>query len=369
MRPQVKQAWSHFNRWRKRHWPLRALILLIFLAYLALSAPMLPRLVRHATDAILANSEPRVTHAICESHKANAVRRLRNALVAKLDKDDDGALNDSERQAAIALGLDPDQLFAIPFYYDLDEILAAAHRANLVPPSYTGRTIRVEALRLARIETEAIMTPEREKIDALLAWYRVPNYLEWATWRYGLAKFGEFIEYGAFGLIGNPWHWVPFLFTVYLIVLVAGLFFGRWHILTAVIVAILVWLAGLAASRVLLMHSLRYYYYSSWGAWSASLGDLLFILTAAICGARRAARCAEKEKAIKIGRFTLGAVLVCWGLVASIAERFWYAYPISSRYLMSGEVRSELNVLILLAGIGCLTIRSFVAWVRVPSKA
>jgi len=357
----VKQAWSHFNRWRKRHWLLRVLILLIFLAHWAISAPMLPRLVGYATDAILADSEPRVTHAIHRSHKANAVRRLRRVLVAKLDKDDDGTLDDSEREAAAALGLDPDQLRAKPFSYDLDEIVAAAHRADLVPPSYTGRTIRVEALRLARIETETIMAREREKIDALLVWYRVPNYLEWATWKNGIEVLSSYYWYP----FGHPLYWIPAFLFLFLTPIVAQVFFDRKKVCLGITFLLLV-LTAVALDRYRIWSGLDIHFSWIWngldfqfnGYSLEALGQLLVVIALVVSGIRSGRRYERSMEATSCLLVCWGSVLFVWGLVPYL---FWS--KLDGAIL---GINFSTTTLLLLASFGVLAIVTGIAITRSP---
>jgi hypothetical protein len=356
----ARTVWSAFNRWRKRHWPFRVIMLLILFAVWLVDAPILPRLVRNAIDSILAASEPAMMDAIYRSNKVNAARRLRNALVAKLDKDEDGVFNDSERERAVALGLAPDQLFAKPFRYDLSEIVAAAQRSDLVPPSYTARVIRKAAWRAAQAETEEIMTPEREEIDSMLVWYRVPNYLEWATWKRGAVRLYEGVRFYWLYLLGNPVHWIPFLVSVYLLGLIVSLSFPHKVVVCATGILSL---AGLAIVVVVTARGPadNYGFVNRSWLWMAPAGYLLLILAVLLAGSRAVRRRKLGRRAARRLVILLGALLLCWGGITSFLPfRFVIEsdsvtlYCQSTSYLMG--IKIPLGVRIAVAVSGAITL-------------
>ena len=301
----ARTVWSAFNRWRKRHWPLRVIILCLFLVHALVDGWPMSFAVNTACKAILAESEPAMTDAIYHSNKANAARRLRNALVAKLDKDEDGVFNDSEGERAVALGLDPDQLFAKPFRYDLSEIVAAAQRADLVPPSYTARAIRKEAWRAAQAESEEIMAPEREKIESFITWYRVADYLDWRTWE---RAFGLLLSeaYYPWWKLGDPVHLVPGLLAVFLAPAVAAQFVRRKYVA----------LGALAFWLVLAVVTIdRHVYWAFSSPYSVCLlGQLLLVGALLLSGVRSATRQARNPAAVRSLLVVFGATLICWGL-------------------------------------------------------
>jgi len=313
----LKQIWSAFNRWRRRHWVGRVVILLaIFIPYVVFSAPLLPRLVGHAIDAILADSEPRMANAIYRSNKANAVRRLRKALVAKIDKDENGILSESERQRAAALGLDPDQLSMNPFQANIEQVVGAAQHAGIVPTSYTARAVRKEAWDAAQAETKDIMVPQRQEINAMMVWYRRPNYLTWGAWENGITRFLQVLEWRFFYTLGNPSHWIPFFVSVYLLSLVACLLLWGNRALAASLLSLLIVLPVVLA-RMLQVPAERFEASSigfSWYEICRPAGYFLLILSAAICGARRGYSLRGKKGAKALSLLALGLVLVAWSV-------------------------------------------------------
>lgn len=307
-----------------------------------------------------------MTDAIYRSNKANAARRLRNALVAKIDKDEDGVLNDSERERAIALGLDPDQLFAKPFRYDLDEIVVAAQRAGLVSPSYTARAIRNEAWRAAQAETEEIMAPERDKTYSMIAWYRVPNYLEWATWQHGAKKLFVHVRYSLFFLIGNPSHWVPFFMCVYLAGLIVCLLLRGRRLLAAGLVSVAVFLGVMLITHLQWYRpaGLGFWPLENAGCWAFRVPYFLLILAAAISGVRRAGLLKKKWNALPFALLVLGLVLMAWGLAPGLKRTFYGYLLVPYPYVMGIKITLGARIGIVASGAVAFATGSSSAIIR-----
>lgn len=367
----LKHIWSAFNRWRKRHWLLRLIILCLLAVNAVPGASLLPMLVRIACDAILADSEPKMLDAIYRSNRANATRRLRAALTTKLDTDEDGVLSDAEQESAQNIGLDPIQLTLPPLRVELEQLIPAAQRAGQVPLSYTPRALKKEAWRAALVETEEIMGPERRQLEAMLAWWRRPNYGSLSTWRTALAAFYEYVVlWGPYGLLGNPFHWIPFFAMTYLAALIAALLLRGRRAAAAILTAVIIsgGINGLWAA--VLPHSIRIRDYWSGPFPINSLcitGDSLLILAAAIAGARRGARYSDRARPLHVSMLLLGAILLAWGILPTpgygLRRGFWYRCP----FLLNGEIFGSMKAWICATGIA-VVVAAVVLAVRHPCR-
>jgi hypothetical protein len=105
----------------------------LFLSNVLAGAWYMPFLAGADPDAILARAEPQMLNAIYRSNRAKATRRVQAAPTAKLDKDEDRVLVAAEDESPRAIRLDPEQPWAAPPQANLEQIAAAAQRANLIP--------------------------------------------------------------------------------------------------------------------------------------------------------------------------------------------------------------------------------------------
>ncbi len=344
----LKQIWVAFNRWRKRHWLLRVIILWLFAAHTLVDQWYIPWLVRIACESILADAEPRTLNAIYHSNRANATRRLQAALVAKLDTDGDGVLGDAEQESARDIDLDPIQLALAPLHVDLEALVLASQRARLVPLSYTPRAIKKDAWRAALVEAEEIMAPEREKIESFIAWYRVPEYAEWRTWKHGFSLLLSQTYY-PWCALGDPFHLVPGLLAIFLAPAVAVQFVRRKYV---VLGALAFWLVLV----VVTIHRHLYWVFSS--AYSACLlGQLLLVGALLLAGVRRAMRQGKDPASVCFLLFVFGAILICWGLGPAVRNAVHKPEIETSALLLIYFSSVTRVVLVVLGGVAiCLSV-------------
>jgi len=190
----VRRAWRGFNRWRRRYWPGRVLILLVIFSpmlYQHLSGNTMMRwLVDMGIHAIVSASEPGVTYSLDRYYEAQEADRLQRMLKQEFDRDDSGSLEGDEVKQARDVGLNPEQLRMRCIEADLSDLVAAARRAGLVHASVTAPRLKREALVRARGETRLVTEPYQQKIDRLLresvSW---PNYRKLKPWKYGANNF------------------------------------------------------------------------------------------------------------------------------------------------------------------------------------
>lgn len=186
----VRRAWRGFNRWRRKYWAGRVLILLVIFSpmlYQYLSGnTMMGWLVDMGIHAIVSASEPGVTYGLDRYYEAREADRLQRMLKREFDRDDSGSLEGDEVERARDMGLNPEQLRVKCIEADLSHLVAAARRAGLVHESITAPRLKREALVRARGETRLLTEPYQEKIDRRLrkavGW---PNYRELKTWEKG----------------------------------------------------------------------------------------------------------------------------------------------------------------------------------------
>lgn len=195
--PQVNrlaQVWRGFNRWRKKYWGVRILILCIIfgpdIVEYATHRVIIIDLVRIACDAILTVSEPRLVNSLARYHTVEETHRLRVLLWHEIDNDHNNLLDSSETSHALAIGLDPEQLSNSVVEADLGQLVKAAQRLELVPKAYSAQRVRRQAWYMAIGESQAMFESDRRKInDLLYSYYDWPDYAKWETWKRGALWF------------------------------------------------------------------------------------------------------------------------------------------------------------------------------------
>jgi len=189
-----RRAWRVFNRWRKRYWLFRALIVLALFTpvwiNLADGEPLVQDLVRMACRAIVVRSEPGVTYELTRYHRAREAHHLQKLLKAHLDRDGNGRLSEDEKQRASQLGLPLEELKKKCVNADLFHLVPAARRAGILGQSTTASQLMGYAIDTATAETEAHAAPYRKAIHRRLeAYLSPPDYGKWETWEGGPLNF------------------------------------------------------------------------------------------------------------------------------------------------------------------------------------
>lgn len=183
-----KKFWHRFNRWRKRWFWVRLILLLLFAAHIVNEAlfPLLPRLTRMAIEFIDGASEPTLVNALSRYRRIRFTRQLQMSLRAIADKNGDGVIDETERTRLEQWGLDATQLDNKSVHADLAQLIRASHRARLLPKSFTARDVRRDARFAAVAEVEQMKGTYRAEIDAMLKAWEIPDYRRWATWKRGI---------------------------------------------------------------------------------------------------------------------------------------------------------------------------------------
>jgi hypothetical protein len=349
----ARRLWVAFEGWRKRCWLSRVVLLCSLLGFSLYNAWYLPSLVRQACSAILADAEPKVADAIYRSQKVGEVRRLQAALVERFDGDGDGVLSDAELGQAAELGIATECLTAHPLRASLDGLVAAAHKVELLPSTRSARGIRHAAWCASQDEVEQIMAPERARIDSLTAWWRVPGYTSVSTWRTGLRIFYErIVLWGAYGVLGNPFHWIPFFVMTYLVAMIAVILLRGRRVAAALLTAAVVSGAINGLWAAVLPHSVRWYHYAE-GIDVRLLiaGDSLLILAVAIVGLRRGARSANRKRALHAAVVVLGLLFVAWGALPTPHPGLRLGRGFQCPFLLNGEVFPSMKVWMCVIGV------------------
>ena len=190
----VRRAWRGFNRWRRKYWLGRVLILLVIFSpmlYQHLSGnTMMGWLVDMGIHAIVSMSEPGMTYSLDRYYEAQEADRLQRMLKQEFDRDDSGSLEGDEVKRARDVGLNPEQLRKKCIEADLSHLVAAARRAGLIHASVTAPRLKREALVRARGETRLVTEPYRQKIDRRMREsVRWPDYRKLKTWTKGSVLF------------------------------------------------------------------------------------------------------------------------------------------------------------------------------------
>ncbi|MBN1919085.1 MAG: hypothetical protein JW889_14360 [Verrucomicrobia bacterium] len=281
------------------------------------------------------------------------MRRLQTALVARFDEDSDGVLGASELEHMAALGIGAEHLTSHRFDASLDELVAAAHTVEILPRPQSAHDIRRSAWRVAQANLEETMAPVRAEIESLSAWWAWPDYTATSTWKAGLAAFYEqFLLRYIHVLLGNPFHWIPFLAATYLAALIAAILLRGRRVLAALVTTIVISGVVNGLWAVVLPHNIR-----AWGAdgaveyWLLICGDSLLILAVAIAGARRGASFSGRPTAFRVSLLLLGVLLVAWGILPTpgyaLRPGFHWWFP----FLLSGEIRDGMKTWICAIGL------------------
>ena len=319
----VKKSWRAFNRWRKRYLWIRLLFLLLFGAYVCREAffPVTPRLVRMGAEAILASWEPRLVDCLARLRKVRLARQLQVALGRTADRDGDGVLNEQEEDWIRGFGLEPEEVREKSVHADLARLMAACHRAGLLPKSYTVRVARRDARFAAVAEVENLNRPARDKIDGILKVWDMPDYGRWKTWRTGTERLLEYLDEFVF-LLGRPRTvavWLLFCF--FLSLIVASLFHKRKFtvgLLTGLCIASAVvaygFLTSLYLPWVLRNHGIPI-------SWVVAAVTAFLCLSMASSGYAGKVSSGKRSRRFYVctGAAGLGIVLIAWGTVRVVS--------------------------------------------------
>lgn len=181
----VVLAWRAFNRWRRRYWLLRLVILAILGADAILSHLRTAWLLRVAIDSIFSSSVPTLVHASARARRAGFADQLQRSLRALADRNADGHIGRSEAALARSFGIDPDELHKSGAKADLRALVGASHRVGLLSLSRTPPRILRETLALARSDADALLQANYQAVENLLGPYRTPDYARPETWALG----------------------------------------------------------------------------------------------------------------------------------------------------------------------------------------
>ena len=214
--PWCVRGWRAFNRWRRKYWLTRVLILLLIFGQPLLErlahVDMLYNLVGFAIQAIQLAQEPTLEYNYYGFYKSQEVVRLRHLLLRELDADGNGRLDAEERKMAEAVGFDAVELELPDPQADLDRLAHAAQAMGLVPASYSVAEVREEAFYAARAKAAEIISREHREVQAVLdECYAWPDYGKWKTWREGLTYFTYGIVDTAASLGAGLWLLLCFL--------------------------------------------------------------------------------------------------------------------------------------------------------------
>ena len=212
--PWYARAWRAFNRWRRKYWLTRVLILLLIFGH-AVSGRLghfevVPRLTGMAINAIL-RAAPTMEYHYYRYYKSCEANRLRCLLLHELHAGADGRLDAAGRQRAEALGLNVSQLEEPPPVPDLAPLADAAKALGLVPGTYSVQEARDEAFYAARARSEEFEAREYREAQSILdTCYDWPDYGKWETWQGGLSSFFDNILFVAPPL--GVGIWLPLCF-------------------------------------------------------------------------------------------------------------------------------------------------------------
>jgi hypothetical protein len=228
---QLKVAWTYFNRWRKKYWFTRFLIILLVFSpilYEKLRGHLIIcDLVKYACDAIFSGGIPPYENALCKYYKIVEIKRLQSSIIVFADKNQNGVFDADEIEFLKSKGCDAGETQKPVLKANMDKLAGDAGKLGLLPPAYSTTQIRKNAFNAAHSETEFFFKPLTDSVYDVIArmnWLyprltekqinelktnyteeqfrenpAVPDYRTWATWRNGLVNF----------LYGIAWKFGP----------------------------------------------------------------------------------------------------------------------------------------------------------------
>ncbi|MHC4591956.1 MAG: hypothetical protein ACYS8L_04580 [Planctomycetota bacterium] len=315
-----RTAWRGFNRWRRKYWLTRVIVLLLIFGPAVARrfdprGPLFVRLVRISCYAIRTTGEPRAVYHLARYYRAEEAHRLRLSLQRELDVDGDGSLSVKEKERARAAGLDPDQLTCHILEADLTELGAAAKRLGLVPASYSTTKVRQHTWYAAQAEMDRMFAPAHERIDALLdEGYQLPDYSRWRTWRTGIDNFLHELIW-LFGLPRGALTWV---LACFLVSGVASLALKRRRPLAGFLVGAL----------LILIPLLLFGHRPPWRhiAWLRCAGYALLTGAIGYAGGKAAGHTADRVRFALVSPVLLGPVIAASGALAGLEMRLYYRW-------------------------------------------
>jgi hypothetical protein len=222
----IPKGWKAFNKWRKKYWLTRIMILLaIFFPVIYTSIfdyHLIQRLVRIACDAVLASSEPQLTDSTTKYYVRREIKILQTLMLAKIDENRNRVLEDNERQTAIESNINPDILLAKVVDVNLDDVVVNARKLDVGLAVPSAKQIRYECWYKAVGGTEPIFEEDHKKINDLFRDnYKFPDYKKFSTWRKGINFFCDtmlgFISISSAILImWFLWLFLIFVFTMFI---------------------------------------------------------------------------------------------------------------------------------------------------------
>jgi hypothetical protein len=317
-------AWRGFNRWRRKHWLTRVIVLLLifspwFAGMLNPRGLLITRLVRIAIEAIQVSSEPSLAHNLTRYYRLEEAERLRLSLWHELDGNHDGVLDAAEGIRTEATGLDPAQLTCPVTQADPEQLAAAAKRLAVVPPSYSLTEVYKRTWFAAQAETERLMAPSHQRIEALLRTHEERlNYLEWETWERGVYLFIERL----IQVLGPPRQALVCFLSYFLVGGIGSLTVSRHRPAAGLCCGLLI-----AAIALLVRWGLPFLS-PSWD-WLYWAGYALLACAVGYAGGKAASHVTHRAMAALGGIVLLGLVLVGYGATYGLALRavyWWYGF-------------------------------------------
>lgn len=319
----LRKAWLAFNRWRRRRWPVRVVVLVLMGSYYFFSHSIIIKLMRITIDGIFLGFEPELVVSGARVYKAAEADRLRRSLTIYLDVDASGRLDGDEAARAREIGLGPADLKSSALDLDLNVLVTAARRGGLVPAHYTAKCVRRAAFFTALGETEAFLRPWKAEIDGFMAdAYRVPG--NWTLRSWCVAAFWYVCIGMAFLGVADWVTAVAWLLFCCLGARLAVLLWGERarRIAPWVPAGVLLVLTFVARARGL---------DRGWTEYLLRMaGWVVLSFLASYCGSRHdKPGDRSTPKALRVGMY-LGVVLLLWGVLAALWPfGIWYWDPAS----------------------------------------
>jgi hypothetical protein len=219
LRQTLSKAWTSFNEWRVKGWPVRVIILLLIFSpvlYERVSGDyLISRLVGIAVEAIFNDCEPKLSSAITHYYNVRDIQRLRSAIRVHFDVGTPEGDYGYDPLFLRLEGISPAELskpstYANASFAEAERLAKFAKRYAIVRQSYSVKELRKEAFYAAQAEVQAMNKNAKDEIAATLV-PPSPDYSDWTTWRNGIWMF-------VFGILEVVFYFAPFSITSLLII-------------------------------------------------------------------------------------------------------------------------------------------------------
>jgi len=361
LRECLQVCWRGFNRWRRKYWLTRVIILLLLFAQplvLCLTQVdfLLVQLTRIACESVLLSSEPQLVQARSRFYRAEELCRIQSMVRREIDANRNGVLEAPELRKAAGLGLAGEQLNGWVLDGDAEKMIEAAQRLELVGGHCTYQQIHRQARYAALGHTREVLAPDRRKLEAALApSYRWPDFSKWQTWKRGLSRLVTHSNTSLLGDTGTVVVWFP---ACVLVAMAAGGALPSRGSLVGTLVG-----ACLGLEVLFLRQG------ATWIPFTAgshppfalvSSGHLLLCGVAGHFGGTKGSQIRTSSFRNLVVLLLLGLLLLFWGLVPSGPG----AMPISWQLALSFGARTKCAVLVLGFLIVCAACAAYREAVR-----